>query len=291
MSLEIQCRLFGGVGNQLFQYSAGYRVASTLNARFVVDTRWLEKNLPHKDSDMRQLAMYNPDSEVTVKSHGEINPLRDKISTKLASSDRRLGKFLHIYTQNDLDIEEIINFKKSVELRGYFQNAWSLESALHAVPRFSLRLAVETKALIEAKKSFNSDFVSVHIRRGDYLNKSSIHKVLTKEYYSEGLNVLLGEMPVNTRLLVFSDDSSHIDDILPRDLDFILASDLKLNSLEELHLMSLASGFIIANSTYSFWPAILAPAASKVVAPSRWFKSHGNDLSSIYPKAWRTITT
>ena len=47
---EVRVMMRGGLGNQLFQYASGFRVALCLNARFVVDTRWIEKYLPHTDS-------------------------------------------------------------------------------------------------------------------------------------------------------------------------------------------------------------------------------------------------
>ena len=291
MTSEIRCRLVGGVGNQLFQYASGFRVALCLNARFVVDTRWIEKYLPHTDSDIRQLEFYNPDFEITTKSHGDLNPLWDRITQKLASRDKHLGKFLRIYSNEELDLDEIQRYKKPVELRGYFQNSWSLESALQEIPSFSLRLAIESEALIAAKKSLSSNFVSVHVRRGDYLNKNSIHKVLSQEYYSKALDFLFRTIPRNTLLLIFSDDTSYVGDLLPKNISYTLASDLKLNSLEELHLMSLASAFIIANSTYSFWPAILATDNSQVIAPASWFKSRKRDLTRLYPTHWEKIPT
>jgi hypothetical protein len=291
MTLEIRCRLVGGVGNQLFQYASGFRVASCLNARFVVDTRWIEKYLPHTDSDIRQLEFYNPDFEITAKSHGDLNPLWDRITQKLASRDKHLGKFLRIYSNEELDLDEIESYKKPVELRGYFQNRWSVESALQEIPSFSLRLAMESEALIAAKKLLSNNFVSVHVRRGDYLNKNSIHKVLTQDYYSEALDFLFRTIPRNTLLLIFSDDPSYVGNLLPKNISYTLASDLKLNSLEELHLMSMASGFIIANSTYSFWPAILAPDNAQVIAPASWFKSGERDLTRLYPAHWEKIPT
>ena len=168
MNLEIRCRLFGGIGNQIFQYAAGFRVASALNCRFVVDTRWIEEFLSHSESDIRKLKFYKPDYEITTRSNGELNLTWDRITWKLASKDKQIGRFLHIYSKELIDLGDVEKYKDFVELKGYFQNSWSVEGALQKIPNFSLSLKKESHSLIEAKKSLENKFVAVHIRRGDY---------------------------------------------------------------------------------------------------------------------------
>ena len=58
----------------------------------------------------------------------------------------------------------------------------------------------------------------------------------------------------------------------------------------DLCLMSMCSGHIIANSSFSWWGAWLAKS-KKVVAPSRWFGDElkNNDTKDLYPDSWEII--
>ncbi|MEC9064057.1 MAG: alpha-1,2-fucosyltransferase, partial [Pseudomonadota bacterium] len=59
-------------------------------------------------------------------------------------------------------------------------------------------------------------------------------------------------------------------------------------------LMSMCTGFIIANSTFSWWPAWLSEAEDKtVVYPKQWFGITGytkdHDVSDLFPRRWVKI--
>ena len=60
--------------------------------------------------------------------------------------------------------------------------------------------------------------------------------------------------------------------------------------IEDLHLMSLCSNNIIANSTFSWWGAWLNKnPRKKVVAPSIWFGPDGPLIKNILPQKWIKI--
>jgi len=289
MNLEIRCRLFGGIGNQIFQYATGFRVASLLDGIFVVDTRWLESQLSHSKSDIRTLQIYNPRGEITRQSHGDLNLTYNKILSKLASKNKRLGRFLHMYSKEFVDLAEIQKYENFVELSGYFQNSWSVEGALWDIPNFSLDLKKKSDTLVNAINSLEDNFVAVHIRRGDYLNKNSIHLVLTSDYYKDAIRLVQANSQAEIHFLIFSDDPSFAKYLIPSGLNYTMAEKFKLDPVEEMHLMSYASSFIIANSTFSFWPAISSLINPQVIAPSNWFKSRTIDMAQLYPKRWEII--
>ena len=64
-----------------------------------------------------------------------------------------------------------------------------------------------------------------------------------------------------------------------------------LSKYEQMCLMTLCSGHIIANSSFSWWGAWLS-SSQKVVAPSGWFRGSNNehlDTKDIIPESWNVI--
>jgi hypothetical protein len=55
--------------------------------------------------------------------------------------------------------------------------------------------------------------------------------------------------------------------------------------VESLVLMSHASANIIANSTFSWWGAMLNPGSVVTVAPQKWFRGM-DDPIDLYPSHW-----
>lgn len=128
--------------------------------------------------------------------------------------------------------------------------------------------------------------ISLHIRRGDYLNKNEIYYNLELDYYENALN----KFDSNRNVIIFSDDVEWCknQDIFSNDR--FLISD-NLDKKIDMCLMSLCSDFIIANSTFSWWGAWLANRG-KVIAPKKWFKSEyevKNQTKDLYLENWELI--
>jgi len=124
-----------------------------------------------------------------------------------------------------------------------------------------------------------SNLVSIHVRRGDYVG-NKYHPVVDTGY----INGAKKHFP-NKKFIVFSDEiewcrNNNIG-------DYYAESN---NHYIDLYQMTLCSGAIIANSTFSWWGAYLSPK-EKVVAPSRWFSGHnsGWDVGDVYCKDWIII--
>ena len=130
----------------------------------------------------------------------------------------------------------------------------------------------------------DTEVISIHIRRGDYL-KYPNHPIQTLEYYSEGLSNFPSDIPV----IIFSDGIDWCkEQELFRDDRFIFAEGN--NTGVDLCLQSLCTYHIIANSSFSWWGSWLAKS-KKTVAPSRWFggpDAH-KDLGDVYLKDWIVI--
>ena len=112
--------------------------------------------------------------------------------------------------------------------------------------------------------------VALHLRRGDYCKpENEILQVCTPAYYARAAAAVAAEHPEAT-VFVFSDDI----DWAKANLDtaglpavFMPRGD----AVGDMNLMALCRGFILSNSTYSWWAQYLAGEDRRVWAPDRWY--------------------
>lgn len=125
--------------------------------------------------------------------------------------------------------------------------------------------------------------VCVHVRRGDYLHPQYAQlQVCNEQYYTEAIRQarLLIKNPV---FYIFSTGHEDIEWIrqnyhFDADVRYV---DLDNPDYEELRLMTACQHFIISNSTFSWWAAVLSNASpdKKVWCPSIWIKGSSVSLA------------
>ena len=127
--------------------------------------------------------------------------------------------------------------------------------------------------------------IALHIRRTDYLTDNN-HTTLDIEYYETALK----EFDDDRQVIVFSDEPQWCNEQEIFSDDRFLISESNDNAVD-MCLMSLCTGHIIANSSFSWWGAWLARKSEKVIAPIKWF-GPGNktkDTSDLIPERWTRI--
>lgn len=133
------------------------------------------------------------------------------------------------------------------------------------------------------------DMVSVHVRRGDYLNNPFYVNLQETDYYEEALAQFPGE-----KFLIFcadrqlgSDDTSDMEWCQERfkgkDFSFYQGKD----EIEDFNQMASCKAHIVANSSFSWWAAYVS--GNKTVAPSKWFAMEGVAKSPSLPASWIVI--
>lgn len=203
-----------------------------------------------------------------------------------------------VYQELDFGYNEIIippDFNGILDLFGYFQTDkyfYHIEDHIREI--FSPSKDVEEIVNKEILASgITGEFISLHVRRGDYLSQSDYYSILDMDYYKKAL----GKLPKNLPVLVFSDDPQWISDNF-RDDRFILKKRTNqfFNSDKtdfiDLSVMSKGSHFIMANSSYSWWASWLSRNPEKIVViPNSWFgpRFSGKNTSDIYCGDWIKI--
>lgn len=136
--------------------------------------------------------------------------------------------------------------------------------------------------------------VSLHIRRGDYVNNpqaNAAHGICTLEYYRSAALLISERMPEEPIFYVFSDEpewaKTNLD--LPFEIRVMDHNDGDHN-YEDLRLMAACRHHVIANSTFSWWGAWLNPSLEKIViAPKQWFADPSLKNPDILPPSWITL--
>lgn len=117
------------------------------------------------------------------------------------------------------------------------------------------------------------DYIAIHVRRGDYVTDfSDKHPPLPMDYYKQAIEY--ARLHGFEKFKVYSDDTRWCIDAFQNvltDKEFFY-SNIK-DPLTDMRDMYNASGFIIANSTFSLFPALLRLDNPVTIAPAehRWF--------------------
>jgi hypothetical protein len=284
-------KLKGGLGNQLFQYAMGRRMAHELRTELKLDTSGYEG--PQSGTTIRHYALSVFNIKATLATPEEIRAF--KYPYGIISKGWRffsqsvLRRFYQGYHP------EILNKKDSaLYLDGYWKNEKYflpiesiIRSDLSLKEPFSLNAEKAHVEIISHPVS-----VAVHFRRGDYVSNTThlkYHGVCSPEYYAEALKRIEAQFP-NAHLFIFSDDIEWVKQNIKFSLPATFVSQPEIKDYEELILMSLCTHNIIANSSFSWWSAWLNANPDKIViAPKKWLAKTHNDYYKEIPESWIKI--
>ncbi len=281
-------RLIGRLGNQLFQYAAGRRLAALKSADLRLDTTYYG----WRSRDRYELGVLRISPKLARRT--EIAALRGSRVSRLLHPGMHTAARLvepHFHFWPDL----LSRREPVVYLDGY----WQSERYFVDIRDTLLRELVPQQAPSkEARRLMDlaaePDAVSVHVRRGDYVHDprtSVVHPALPLGYYERAVARLVRE-GLRPHLFVFSDDvtwcRAYFKIGTAAGITFV--SDQIDSPVEELHLMRHFRSHIIANSSFSWWGAWLADHPDKrVIAPAQWFTNTDRDDRDLVPAEWTRL--
>jgi hypothetical protein len=269
----VAVRLEGGLGNQMFQYAAGWTVASRLGCRLVLDTSGLRA---------RGLRTIRPFGLHRWCIEAEV----DTLSPRALRACAVVQQPAFTYAPGLLDSVAV-----GSRLQGYWQSERFFAHERSSLLRhFTLRQAPDADVQAVAQGIVDSaESASVHIRRGDYVSDAqtaSFHGSCTLDYYRDCMAELRRDHP-GLRLFVFSDDPAWVRAHFPVDPAVVLVQPQPESPEVDLWLMSLCRHHVLANSSFSWWGAWLAQRPGRTLAPARWFTAAaGLDERDLVPASW-----
>jgi hypothetical protein len=237
----------GRLGNQMFQYASLRGIAENNGYEWCIPPSDIFGNI---DTNVKY-------SDTTIYKCFNLHTTKN---FKLIDGDTVNESFFHF------DKDLFNNCRDNISLKGYFQSEKyfkHIEDDIRKDFSFNENTINLAKEFLFEIGSY--DVISLHIRRGDYLNYSH-HPTQSLEYYSKSLEKLNSDLPV----IIFSDDTNWVKNQSLFSSNRFLISENNTTEFD-LCLMSLCSHHIIANSSFSWWGAWLAKGNKKVIAPKNWF--------------------
>lgn len=280
-------RLQGGLGNQMFQYAAGLRLATARHTQLKLDLTLLDAR-GSRTPRTYELHRFRISAERATPEETEAllakRPLAARISRRL---DRRAAaRERHFHYD-----AAVARLPDGTCLQGYWQSErYFGDVAARVREEFSFERAPSGRNAELAREIAGRAAVSVHVRRGDYAADATtraFHGLCPIDYYHRAA-AYVSERVCNPIFVLFSDDPEWTRTHLEVGGDAIVVEhNGPHDGPEDLRLMSLCRHHVIANSTFSWWGAWLNPDPEKIViAPERWFADRDHDTRDLLPDRW-----
>lgn len=293
-------RLWGGLGNQMFQYAFGYVKAKEVGTELVLDTRFFTDEFIHGTHRFTKqklnLFRFPIVYKQTINEHGEL-------AMVCMLQAHRINQCLRIPYLTILPAGNGLKYVKETRMRfqpvlasmkkdnRYYDGYWQTEKYFdnYREELISQYLFCSEKADTFVKNNGvdQPNAFAIHMRMGDYGKKhltAHYNYVINPEYYKRAIN-MAKERVANPRFFVCSNNINAAKDLLGNASEYIYVSESEgMTDLDEFSVMSKCPNHIISNSTFSWWAAWLgkqegavnyAPNivfGNKDIIPERWIK-------------------
>jgi hypothetical protein len=285
-------RIIGGLGNQMFQYAFGRRLADALSVPLRLDIT------PFRTYDKRRYELgglrieenFASDREIRLALRGRFPRVRSRAGRVFPSLADGPGRLV---AERGFGFDPaLLDLHDGAYLEGYWQSERYFDTVGDRLrAEFVPRTPPRGRAAELAEQMRQEDSVSLHVRRGDYVSEPSvemIHLVCDETYYTRCVEYLAPRLK-DPHFYVFSDEPAWARDNLRIPFPTtIVAESCRTTAIDDMWLMARCRYHVIANSSFSWWGAWLDSRPAKVVLmPRRWFRDRAPEYSAdIRPPEW-----
>jgi hypothetical protein len=271
----IRVVLRGGLGNQLFQYAAGFAQAQIRNCDLELDCSLLPVTQGYRDGHSVWPV------QISGFSHsGELINLPDnargaKIVRRLVDEFFRIvgqmrpeipavfGHFSFNGPSGEFSLDKVRNLRT---INSYLASSAHFQGHEEQVKAQIRNLVNPSKKYLELKEDLaGSRVIGIHIRLGDYKQLEKIYGKYSPAYLRRCLEIL--EYKNNkSEIALFSDEPEEAAQILnAMGIRHRILSHSKLSPLEELLLLASCTDIVASNSTFSWWAAFLSTSDNPMI--------------------------
>lgn len=317
-------QLNGGLGNQLFQYAFSRKIAIQNKTSLIIDrTRFgrlggapIPEQINTSEIDLFSKIKWKLRNlkkwyfTLGKQGHYHIDTLRKYGLGNFNINAKELNWFeiLKIRINKKLGLKIVIVDKESEQafnqdnlhilnnsyLIGYWQSPKYFDDIKQVLQKELMVIKEPSNYNKDIlKKILNTESVSLHVRRGDYVQ----HKVHNNnygtcdlDYYNSSIKYIKSKTN-NPSFYIFSDDPDWAEqNIDVGDSEKFVSRNDQFNDYEDLRLMYNCKHNITANSTFSWWGAYLNNNHNKIVlTPKSWFKNPNWSDKDLVPEEWTRI--
>ena len=299
--------LTGGLGNQLFQYAA----ALSLKPEKIVLECSIGKPRRNSEGEPEIASYWLHENTEFQKTKNPVNPaaskaagflLRSGTSPKNSEKNRVIrlllkiagGIVISIWRKQILVLTQGLGVgftplkQKNFDtyLIGYFQSHNYSDSINSEIKK--IRVANPGRELLQVMQDAERDLpLVVHFRFGDYLKEDQFGEP-SNQYYRDAINEMWSTGAYR-KIWVFSDEIERAKCKFPSEfLSHVRwMENIDDSSASTLEAMRFGKGYVIANSTFSWWGAYLSHTnQAEVIAPSPWFQGM-NSPDGLIPENWQ----
>ncbi len=295
----------GGLGNQMFQYA----FAVALNCKFpdetiLIDTQLYKypflktfrgNNFYHNGFEIEKIF---PNAKLPIAKWHQLVRFSYYIPNYIISRairkiiPKRKSEFIQQSSDSYIYDPHVFSDISIKYFEGYWLSPLFFNFCKERVLDIFKFRPFDTDAnIVLAKMLKNKNSVTIHIRRGDYLNNPLFQGICSLNYYRNSINQVKKNIET-PHFFIFSNDQvwckNNLSDVIGKDEVTFVNNNNGVNSYRDMQLMSLARCNIIANSSFSWWGAYLNQRADHIVyAPGKWI--NGMACDDAYDEGWIKI--
>ncbi len=288
-----------GLGNQMFQY-VFFRLLGKHHPKIRIraDLTWYKWNDVHQGYELEKLfgiSLPEADPWEIALTSGQL--------PHTVKGYRYINRFLRIFDQKYIDAhsvdempkDEMIAYDgaKHAYITGFYISEKYYKDDLEEIRKvFSFPLARTADLSETVHDIMSSGAVSIHVRRGDYLDP--VYKdrfdLLGEDYYRAAVE-RMRQIYGHPRFFIFSDDKEFVTkafDWIPAAERTVVTGNSGADSWKDMYLMSLCRGNILANSTFSTWGALLNKQEdAHVIYPRAYIAGTDSEVKTL--KGWERL--
>ena len=258
-------RMQGGLGNQLYEYSMYEKLKSLGKEVYLDKTDYTDKA---KFRDKRELELeYFDCFSYELCTEKQRKKLVDDKRTFWARVRRKLlGDYSKILRENKDYMPEVFDADDKY-LIGWWNCEKYYEDIIPMLQKkivFPKRYNRQTKDLLE-KLEGKKNTVSIHIRLGDYVEKSSMYGNICTDAYYQAAIAYIEENIGNPEIYLFSDEPIQAAKMLGNMQVTVVDWNVGKDSMYDMLIQSKCAHNICANSTFSMWGARLNTNPDKIM--------------------------
>lgn len=275
----IVIKLWGGTGNQLFQYAFGYMLSKDYNDNLEFDTAFYKNQSAHvaKRSYVTNVIFPNFHFNYSFTRPKLLKIIENRY---ISHAIRRFGGILLQLHKYRIFIEKLRHFQPQIPYKkgivNYYDGYWQSAKYFDKYREDLLELFYPQEKIVNYvrkwRASLSSDnTVGVHIRRGDYVRSNKPNKFLLGiEYYKQAIEILRRKLD-SPLFCIFSDDIVWCKTQFLKTDDIVFVEN-KVENGDIIDLFSIAAcnHGIMSLSTFSWW--------------GNWLRRNQQDTIVVYPE-------